>query len=608
MSALTSHVLAVAIETPFISHGSTAAAYGLDAVLARNAADRPILPGSLILGNLRHAWSAWGDLGKEYRAYLGQSSGDELPKSTRNFQPFRKSLLIDDLELEQALAQAPTAQLLTRIRLDAATGAAAQGALLVAEQAALPGAQLRFKGRVRLPAGDAGERLKRAIAAGLEWAGQLGAEKAVGYGRVLAVEWVPHETPSAAHELDPADEFALILKFQSPFCVPEKSLGKNNLFEGRNVVPGAVLKGALATSWAALLGKTEKQALTMPITADFDATRPTLCRHFDTLIFRHAFPLNQAGERALSLPLSLVKWGGQFLDVASWDGPDAKTGTSEAYESPAFAVDWKSPDFGQVLPALGWPDLQKETRVRTHINPKTGRPEDEKLFAHEAVIPGAERWGFNVSLPAIAQAERSALRQELQSLLQALGWEIGWIGKTKTFADVSPQAALATAHIAKPNKAWAPGQPLRLQLQTDALIGDWRALTESAGAKQLAELYRSAFHDLSGGALAYVRHFARQKLLGGRYLHGRHRADQVYRPWLLTEAGSVFVLNIVDAAKAEPLLRQWQAGGLPLPQWIVDEAAGRPLWQSVPYLPQAGYGEIVLNPNLDQLGTTGEPS
>ncbi|WP_298623105.1 hypothetical protein [uncultured Zoogloea sp.] len=83
-------------------------------------------------------------------------------------------------------------------------------------------------------------------------------------------------------------------------------------------------------------------------------------------------------------------------------------------------------------------------------------------------------------------------------------------------------------------------------------------------------------------------------MAGGTYLHRRHLAQRqhAYRPLVLTEPGSVFVLKVVDAA-ARPLLARWQRHGLPLPTKVAAEHGSA--WQDHPYLPQNGYGEIAID-------------
>ena len=65
---------------------------------------------------------------------------------------------------------------------------------------------------------------------------------------------------------------------------------------------------------------------------------------------------------------------------------------------------------------------------------------------------------------------------------------------------------------------------------------------------------------------------------------------------MLTQPGSVFVFRVLDAAKAKGLLALWQRHGLALSTAV--KADHGHTWQDNPYIPQNGYGEVAVNPNL----------
>jgi hypothetical protein len=75
-----------------------------------------------------------------------------------------------------------------------------------------------------------------------------------------------------------------------------------------------------------------------------------------------------------------------------------------------------------------------------------------------------------------------------------------------------------------------------------------------------------------------------------------------YRPWLLTEAGSIFVLQATDTADVEDIktmLKLWQSQGLPLSlstiEWYGLGGDKQQHWQYTPFVPENGYGEIAIN-------------
>lgn len=580
MTALHRYTLRVTLSAPFLTQSSSAARFGLDAAVARDHKGRPVLPRTLVTGHLSHAWRAWTDMGipsaQTCLDWLGKGSDDE----SGSYEPTRKSLFIDDLVGPDGSGDG-TSQ---RIRIDSERGAVDKGALKIAEQPWAPGTDLIFSGDVRFYGNaKSANSLPQAMRAALEWAGQLGAERGVGFGRIKEVHIAPANSagvvPDAVRPTSKGLELPLALAFEHPFCFAERNLD-NNLFAGSEIVPGAALKGALADAWARLLGK----ATGTPVGPGFDPARPALSAGYTQLLFTHAIPGSVDGPAAVP-PQSLVKTDkGAFRDVALLDDLPLYDG-----KAPAFAVDWKGKDYGTVYRHFGWPALERDLRVRTAIDLARGRAEDEKLFAYESVVPNdTTRWHCAIRGNGLADANQAQAMQELTSLLEALGWELGPLGKTKVFARLQAGKATDTTAQSRGHGHWI------VTLQTPALLGDWRKLDETSGEAAMTQLYRDYFQEASGGTLTLVRHFTRQRLAGGRYLHGRFRGkDAAYRPWLLTEAGSVFVLETASD-KARAKVQEWLRTHLPAPTWLLDDAGNEP-WRAIPYLPEGGYGQIAVN-------------
>jgi hypothetical protein len=90
-------------------------------------------------------------------------------------------------------------------------------------------------------------------------------------------------------------------------------------------------------------------------------------------------------------------------------------------------------------------------------------------------------------------------------------------------------------------------------------------------------------------------------LRGGFYLYKRFQEGngQGYTPILLTEPGSVFVLEVVEAPKAEQLINIWLHQGLPVPDWANKHFARNGQegadWSNLPFIPRNGFGEIAVN-------------
>lgn len=70
-----------------------------------------------------------------------------------------------------------------------------------------------------------------------------------------------------------------------------------------------------------------------------------------------------------------------------------------------------------------------------------------------------------------------------------------------------------------------------------------------------------------------------------------------YYPFYLTGAGSVFVLKATIKEKAMQKIDEWKTKGLPIPEWAKKkyQKNGKELWQTCPYIPENGYGEVMIN-------------
>jgi hypothetical protein len=315
---------------------------------------------------------------------------------------------------------------------------------------------------------------------------------------------------------------------------------------------------------------------------------PHVREHLAAIRITHAFP-SAGSARPLVTPLSLVKKRGasDFVDAALAGGPFLLDG-----EAPEFAVDWK--DRSMVDAAFGWPKLSRELRVRTQIDPQALRADDDRLFAYELIVPGDCRWLADLILPDLSSTELASLCAELEDLFVR---PLEGLGKTKARAEIGLLPAVRV------NRPLAPVRDHWLvTLQTPALLCDPdRLVGTKATASDLWSVYADAWNDLLGGKLCLVDYFASQSLAGGAYLYKRFQHPAPYRPYLLTDAGSLFVLRTADgnAAGIADLLDAWLCDGLPLPDWAKKRFArnGEPgdHWRNCPYIPQNGYGEIAVN-------------
>jgi hypothetical protein len=161
-------------------------------------------------------------------------------------------------------------------------------------------------------------------------------------------------------------------------------------------------------------------------------------------------------------------------------------------------------------------------------------------------------------------------------------------------------------------------------LVTDAdLLGAVEDLPSTGGATALGELYQDYFDMAFGkGRLQLEAWYTTETLAGGRYVYRRfwsttaNEGDStdaatraLYRPHVMTGAGSVFVCRIAERFDDESLQelsaqlqRVCRFGLTPGPLLRdPDDPKVDPghAWKHHPWLPAQGFGEILLQPKLD---------
>lgn len=598
--------ITLVLEGPIISKSTSIGGFGVDAVMSRTNGAYCI-PGSLVKGKLRQAWDELKSMEThpfeaDINKWLGNGSSGEnndnaetaktgapdtskTKSSADSNLPKRGLLNFSDFLHDRPGGSAT----ICRISIDPESGAVKNRHLQVIEAPFAAGETVCFIGTVRFSAEDArtADNICWYVETGLRWITSIGGARTVGFGRLVNVcaerKYKELEIPPETASVSDSPAFAVIP--QGPFCVARRRISKN-LFESETVIPGGVIKGALASMWGSLLNKGPNET----ISEGFDPARPELSRCFSSLRFQHAFPA-RAGQtsRPVVPPLSLVKTGKSngFYDVTDFDCPVLIDG-----KAPQFDIDWK--DRGNIDSEFGWPDLKRELRVHNSIAREYRKVEKEKLFAYETILPGDNQWCFSVDLGKIDEKDRPAVTRQLFGLLS--GGLNGW-GKTKVNALVIREIAPRPLHIPSQDNA---GRYI-VTLQTAALLCDPDELNESSGEDELCRAYQAVWKELSEDSLEMVekRYFARQSLAGGGYLYNRFGKGGAYRPFLLTDAGSVFVLHASDPEKGAEKIAQWLRHGLPLPGWVKKRygsgvKAGE-LWSVCPYLPENGYGEIAVN-------------
>ena len=173
------------------------------------------------------------------------------------------------------------------------------------------------------------------------------------------------------------------------------------------------------------------------------------------------------------------------------------------------------------------------------------------------------------------------------------------MGKTKARASVTVRPAALKSAAMDHNE-------VAITLQTAALLCDPgrhlapREQIGSADRDKMQEEYQQVWKDLSGGSLQLKHYFHRMSLAGSGYMRHRFQNGKPYRPYLLTDAGSVFVLRVEDQQKAAECVRSWLNRGIELSKavrnfYLLEGIPEQDLWKYCPFLPENGFGEIAVN-------------
>lgn len=597
------------IRAPLITSGGGNSLRGVDRMFNRNSTGQLVLQGSHIKGKLREALedlqnaNAIANLPLE--AWFGRWSGEG------SYDPHRGSLIFEDYYPEQAESQTID-KTATRVSIDPQTGTGREHQLFVTEKPFPSGALTVWKGAIRFWAADtaAAGRIKEALTSGLKWMNTLGGIKGSGFGRLekVATEVKPCTYPLPQKKVSPgARQFHLYLELEEGLFIGGV-VNSTNYLESRRYIPGAVLKGSFAKFLNDMCGEKFTVAIDAANQKVANAF-PNLAENFHVIRFSHAFPAPPgASKRPVTIPFSAVQVSDSFYDAALYkEAGDADLRRHK--KAPEFAIDWKNPEALNFN--FGWASCTTINKTRTQIHKTTRTAEENKLYTFRYISPYEEggkiregaagtsskiRWIANITMPEKCK-DPAALTEEFYRAIHS-GWERLGKRNSRFRFDLNENyapAAVPTHHAG----VLADGKAI-VTLQTDALLFDAYAQTD---LNNLAALYRQYWNEASNGACQLSHFFARQVFYGG-YFGSMYRthAGGHYFPYVLTAAGSVFVLEAASGQEkqAHDALKQWQAGGLPLPGSILNKirqasVPAESSWRACPFVPENGFGEICVN-------------
>lgn len=583
------------MRSPFLFPGLASGMMGLDAVQLRDEAGNPVLPAAQLQGMLREALTdlAEASPGVARASDIQELFGEGSLKNSAGVEfdrPNRGNGLLGDLVAE---GYPPSGLETTRVEIDDAMGAAKTGHLQVIELVAPFGTEVAFHGSAILfwDDGDAA-RVVRSIDRALKLIPAIGAFKSAGFGEVIAeacsaeiVERRLLALPAVARSA--AGRIGLAATFDRPILVDAQRV-VDNAFVGAAIVPGAVFKGALARKLSLAIGEPNMAPWTSALSG---------------LRISHAFPEDapigpKAGRPSgAPLPLSMIAGVSGDGGICFADGlvlPASETGDEIAAlrgpmiagRAALFIPDWKSAWKDPAAKHLGWPAFDPPgllPRTHTKIGPGSVAQEHQlySTVARSVTWAGEpnrrRRFLLSVDLADMAPGDQSRARQLVELLREGLD------GIGKTGASVRFEAWPDGDQVPEARPVDGQTDFFAVVLETDAVLTDPR--TEGSAA----EAYRAYWHSVLPAA-RLVDFCAAQSLAGG-YLATRRRPwVATYHPFVITQAGSVFLL----AGAIQEALRTFIRAGLRLPRFRGHQPGETVQldWRNCPFVPENGYGAI----------------
>lgn len=551
--------LEVTLVSPMLQSGLALPWTGYDAAPLVDQNGKLIISGDQVEGYVRAVMARNGALQSDIDRWFG-TQGSQMEESA-DLGGDRANVKIFDLTGFEAPKEYADYH---RIKVAEKTGASEAGAWQVIAQSHSPGKEMPFAGAGRLFAEDEEEarRLIAWINAALKIIPSLGAIKSAGFGRIKAGKAYDLENagplaPAKEQRSNAVEMAAVKLLFDHPFLV-DHEFRSGNIYSSAEIIPGAVIKGAIA-DMLAMGGRID----------DFK-------KLLSVLTIRHAFPTT--GARPSVAPLSLAFAGQQAVDALA----------AKAENEPlVFKPDWKDKHRKAVEAQYYLPGgLTRHVRTRSAVG-EQNVPIDGRLFSQSQIVTKDLHWETFFILPEGVSGGMQLLLGQLIDFLQERG--IARIGKTSVRARISTGPATAAV------SADGANDELRIKLQTPAWMIPAEQLIDEDGNPNIVdirELYRQYFAEACNTA-ELVDFMALQSWSGGsRYVGPKSQFKNFYYPWLLTQPGSVFILKGVPAET----LSLWQRLGIPHADPNRD-------WTNCPFVPENGFGEIQAGKtDLEKIG------
>lgn len=581
--------LTLNFKAPFLAKGSGTLKLGIDSAMQRYQG-KPVLNGSAVRGTLKETLEIFAHVlnksGKSAKAKTTQEFCKQwFGQASNGFEPLRSQLHFDYFwTLEGEL---PEAQTRTRIKIDD-TGKVENGALQVIEDCFPLGTDISFTGHIIAHLDDSQDDkayFERLMTMALDYMPAIGSFKGIGFGRLnhdktklteINAQTYQEQVLGQLEDKLSGDEthFNLQFSLDRPFCVGRPRTPSSNRIISSDAIQGNVLKAVIAAQYERA--------------GNLKQLQEELC--FDQLVFSHASPspVSEQGKRFPVVPLSMA-WVGDKDNAQLWDMSQEQCQQDLNDQALIFQPDWKPKDFERAYP-YNATKPKRLNGVRTAIDTKTQTAKNQQLFSVESVDPTGFIWSSNISLINVPENQRAAVLKRLRACFEQ---PISGIGKTK--ATLTNIRLLPEPKYTQPTtlslETLSQGQKITIALMTDARL--FPLGIEQRGEHSAQALYSDYWEKYSEKSLKMINFFAQQQRQGGEYhYHHFQKTRSEYTPEWLTVAGSMFVLEVNDPTTAKALLAKWQEVGIPAAS-LTNGAP--PTWETTPYLPEHGFGEIVIN-------------
>lgn len=475
--------------------GSGSGGGGIDALVARDRHDRPVIWASHVEGVLRDAARRLrGD--QEAEAFFGRG-GDDYARGDRQRAVFTSLYAKDN----------PESHIWRSTAREAFDNRAPKDDTLRVIEYVPKG--IKLVGEVELPASQL-DTLKRL----LQEVDALGGGRSAGAGRVKLRLSDVASTPKKAGT--PAGRLVLLLKNRDPLCITATAT-PDNLIPSFAFVPGRTLLGAVA-AW--LIAEGDRETASLLTSGKVSVS--------DALPLPHA-PSKLEGVEVLPAPLSLQseKPKGTAGDVPWWAQPVPPTKRLDAWGAKEKL---KRPEDDLFVFREGtnaaWTTFRPARRVRL----RNGRPDpkqaDALLFAMEQIV---EETHFLAELHGSVE-DLKKLAETLAAVLEGGRWLR--VGRAGAPVEVAQLAWSGAARTPKPEPK------VLLTLTSDLLARDehlrWRSTLDETALKALLGLDVQLGKSLQDSVL----------------VHGFNGTSRLWRmPAAAIRRGSVFEVSGAGVAK-----------------------------------------------------------